>query len=247
MEGGNRQSMTVLIADDFFGPYEIAKTGYRPFGFNSGDFDLGVDPQTKKGYYYFEKVHTEIICAELSGDYTEVTGQYSSHFPRSHPPFVREAPVHFVRNGKHYLFTSGTTGYYPNETELAIADDWHGPYKVLGNPHPKDRAKTSFRSQITDVLKVENLDLYIAIADRWLPKFPRSLILTKMILRKFDRKYGADGEKKAKEEQPYINQKSKIMNNSNTAYANYVWLPIRFEGELPIIDWKNEWRIEDQM
>jgi hypothetical protein len=245
MEGGNRQSMTVLTADDFFGPYTIVRTGYHPFGFDSGDFDFAVDPQTNKGYYYFEKVHTELICAELSWDYTEVTGQYSSHFQRSHPPFVREAPVHFMRNGKHYLFTSGTTGYFPNESEVAIADDWHGPYKVLGNPHPKDRAKTSFRSQITDVLKVENTDLYIAIADRWLPKFPGSLFVTRMISRRFDRKYGADTGEKVKEEQSQLNQKPKKMNNSNTAFANYVWLPIRFEGELPVIDWKKEWRIED--
>ena len=31
----------------------------------------------------------------------------------------------------------------------------------------------------------------------------------------------------------------------NTSIANYVWLPIRFEGDMAYIDWKDEWRIED--
>jgi hypothetical protein len=31
----------------------------------------------------------------------------------------------------------------------------------------------------------------------------------------------------------------------NTAIADYVWLPIRFEGEMPVIDWKDSWRWED--
>jgi hypothetical protein len=31
----------------------------------------------------------------------------------------------------------------------------------------------------------------------------------------------------------------------NTSVADYVWLPIRFDGEIAYIDWKDEWRIED--
>ena len=27
--------------------------------------------------------------------------------------------------------------------------------------------------------------------------------------------------------------------------ADYVWLPIRFDGEMAYLDWKDEWRIED--
>lgn len=27
--------------------------------------------------------------------------------------------------------------------------------------------------------------------------------------------------------------------------SDYVWLPIRFEGEMPIIDWKDSWKLED--
>ena len=31
----------------------------------------------------------------------------------------------------------------------------------------------------------------------------------------------------------------------NTSLAEYVWLPIRFDGEMAYVDWKEEWRIED--
>ena len=78
---------------------------------NAGDFDLVVDPTDGKAYYYFERVHSELICADLTADYTDVTGYYSTHFPRMQPSFVREAPAHFWRNGVHYLITSGTSGY----------------------------------------------------------------------------------------------------------------------------------------
>ena len=56
-----------------------------------------------KAYYYFERVHSETICADLTDDYTDVTGYYSTHFPKPFPPYVREATAHFLRKGKHYL------------------------------------------------------------------------------------------------------------------------------------------------
>jgi hypothetical protein len=241
----NSQSVTILTADEFLGPYTMIRKDYKPLDMNSGDFDLAIDEQTKKAYYYFEKVHTELICAELSEDYTEVTGKYTSHFPHPRPPFTREAPVHFIRNGKHYLFTSGSTGYFPNESEVAFADDWHGPYKILGNPHPKDRAKSSFSSQITDVLKVEGIDMYIAIADRWMPKFPRLRIVTKMIVDGMNRMYEKEESGKAKKDEKPKEKKDsdKEVDNFNTAFSNYVWLPIHFDRDMPIIDWKKEWRV----
>ena len=31
----------------------------------------------------------------------------------------------------------------------------------------------------------------------------------------------------------------------NTVLADYVWLPLRFDGEMAYIDWLNEWKLED--
>ncbi len=166
MEKDQTQTETVLVADSLLGPYTKVRERLRPLGMSAGDFDLAVAPDGK-AYYYFERVHSETICADLTDDYTDVTGFYSTHFPHSHPPYVREATAHFMRNYKHYLITSGTTGYLPNPSEVAVADSWHGPYTVLGDPHPGDSSRTSFHSQVSSVFKVEGKkDLYIAVADR---------------------------------------------------------------------------------
>lgn len=108
MNPDETQTSTVLTADHFLGPYTKVREGLKPLNMSAGDFDLAVAPDGK-AYYYFERVHSETICADLTEDYTDVTGYYSTHFPRPYPPYVREATAHFSRKGKHYLLTSGTT------------------------------------------------------------------------------------------------------------------------------------------
>ena len=84
------QTGTILEADHILGPYVKIKEGFRPLGMNAGDFDLAV-ADDGKAYYYFERVHSEMICADLTEDYKDVTGYYSTHFPHPYPPYVREA------------------------------------------------------------------------------------------------------------------------------------------------------------
>lgn len=241
MHADGDQTETILTAEHILGPYKKVREELRPLGMSAGDFDLAVAPDGK-AYYYFERVHSETICADLTEDYTNVTGYYSTHFPHPHPPYVREATAHFTRKGKHYLVTSGTTGYRPNPSEIAIADTWHGPFRVLGNPHPGDASQTSYHSQISSVFKVEGKkDLYIAVADRWLPTNmdweyeEYKKIYEKMFdprcdwkdeISEFEKKYGTDRD-------------------FNTSLADYVWLPFRFDGEMGYLDWLDEWRIED--
>jgi hypothetical protein len=124
---------------------------------------------------YFERVHSELTCADLTDDYTDFTGYCSTHFPRPGLPMVREGPAYFRRNHKHYLATSGTTGYFPNPPEIAVADSFHGPFTVLGDLHPADRSRTSFNSQISSIFKhPKKTDLYVARADRWMGPQPGS-------------------------------------------------------------------------
>lgn len=238
MNPDHTQASTVLTADHILGPYTRIRTGLRPLNMSAGDFDLAV-AEDGKAYYYFERVHTETICADLTDDYTGVTGYYSTHFPRKFPPFVREATAHFLRRGQHYLVTSGTTGYLPNPSEIAIADSWHGPYRLLGNPHPGDPSSTSYHSQISSVFKVPGKkDLYIACADRWLPQAMH--LKYENYAQIFEQIFNPD----------YQGPKRDLSNpgdmpDENTAIADYVWLPFRFDGEMGYLDWQDEWRIED--
>ena len=243
MEKNGEQTETVLTADRLTGPYTMVRKGLRPLGMSAGDFDLAAAADGK-GYYYFERVHSETICADLTEDYTDVTGYYSTHFPQPQPPFVREATAHFLRKGKHYLVTSGTTGYLPNPSQIAVADSWHGPYRVLGDPHPGDESRTSFHSQITSVFKVPGKkDLYIALADRWAPEhmhLPYEKYAEWFTLR-FAPDRTPEEDARMQELKQYLPADREI----NPSKAQYVWLPFRFEGEMGILDWHDRWSLDD--
>ena len=240
MRRDGTQNETVLTADTITGPYTIVREGLYPLNMSAGDFDLVVAPDGK-AYYYFERVHSETICADLTEDYTDVTGYYSTHFPRLYPPFVREATAHFLRKGKHYLVTSGTTGYMPNPSEVAIADSWHGPFTVLEDPHPTDDSRTSFHSQISSVFKVPGKkDLYIACADRWMPNAMD--VPYELYAKAFADSFNPDS---TQEERDAARSVMRSIPAPRTCEADYVWLPFRFDGEQPYLDWHDEWRIED--
>jgi hypothetical protein len=230
------QFQTIATADAVTGPYTVIKRA-RPLGMSCGDFDLVIEPSDGKAYYYFERVHSELICADLSDDYTDVSGYYSTHFPRPNPPFVREAPAYFRRGRMHYLFTSGTTGYFPNRSEVACAWSYHGPWSLLGDPHPGDTEHLSYRSQISSVFKHPGKkNLYIALADRWLTDLPAKL---PDIGAAFDAGFNpevADGS---------LLRALDELTALNTSMADYIWLPVRFDGEMAYLDWQAEWRIED--
>lgn len=237
--GPTGQRSTVLVADDFFGPYRIVSAGIRPLGMNAGDFDLVIDPTDGKAYYYFERVHSELIVADLTDDYRDVTGYYSTHFPQPGPPFVREAPAYFRRNGRHYLLTSGTTGYLPNPSEAAVADTYHGPWTVLGDPHVDDASGTSFRSQISSVFRHPGKkDLYIALGDRWRPDLDEAASNRSEEYRQY---FGGEMT---------LEQFTGLLGDSidtvaDTSTADYVWLPIEFEGDVPRIRWREAWSPDD--
>lgn len=230
------QTSTILTSDSFFGPYEILRSGVKPLGMSAGDLDLTVDLKTGKAYYYFEKVHSKLICADLTDDFTDVTGNYSSHFPHPHPPLVREAPAYFRRDSKHYLITSGTTWYFPNPSEAAIAESHHGPWRLLGNPHPADSSRTSYRSQISCVFRhPEKQDLFVAMADRWLPDLSKE---QSNVTETFHRLYSGESLEHD------VSAAPRSITHPDISVADYVWLPIRFEDDMPIIDWHDEWCVE---
>lgn len=243
MEGA-RQQAAILISDRLLGPYTLVKDHYSPAGMDMGDFDLAKAPDGK-AYCYFERPHTELICAELAEDYLGTAGTYTVHFPRRTPPYTREAPAYLGRKNRHYLLTSGTTGYHPNPSESAVADGFHGPWKTLGNLHPEDLSLTSFGSQISSVFRhPKKKDLYIAVADRWMPG-----------LRELDEEKYDSGQRYRETAfnfvcsfsgDPDMQAKAKwTVPAPDTSEAGYVWLPIIFDGERPVISWQDEWRTED--
>jgi hypothetical protein len=42
-----------------------------------------------------------------------------------------------------------------------------------------------------------------------------------------------------------VNRGKKMRRFENTRVSTYVWLPIEWQGDKPVIRWRDEWRIED--
>lgn len=244
----------VMQADDFLGPYEMINTGLRPGGYGVGDFDLYADEATGKAYIWFERPHWEMMCFTLNDTYTDIAegceGEIvkSEHFYGLRPPYTREAPAHFMVDGKHYLFTSGTTGYYPNESQVARFDDPHGVYINLGNPHPADTTRTSYFSQITDVVKVEGKEnLYVVVADRWMPQLMETMN-SDDITRQFAEQHKDSHPAELNFEGiGYYPDYSGILREDwdDIEQATYTFLPMTMQNGMPIIEWRDEWKLSD--
>lgn len=242
MAGEISQFMCVLQAEKLEGPYTIVHKMYKPLKMDAGDFTLHKE-KNGKAYFFFERPHFQLICATLTEDYTAVTDEYSVHYDGILPPDTREAPTYFERNGKKYLFTSGTSGYYPNKSAVCMFDDFHGEYVDLGDPCIGDKSDTTFNSQITCVIKVPGTDLYIACADRWCPQWWVKPLAKKIIsgMKRHFKSYVPDTSERELAPLPGV----EIKHNENTSISRYVWLPIEWEGDKPVLRWHNEWRWED--
>lgn len=233
MEKDGTQDYTILSAEHLLGPYRLEKEHFRPLGFSGGDFDLAED--NDEACIFFEKVHSEMICARLTPDYLDVA-DWVSFLPRPCPPFVREAPAHFSRDGVHYLITSGTTGYFPNPSLLCTAERLFGAYTEIGDPHIGDASRTSFHSQISSVFKIPGREVWIALADRWLPdcmEIPYETVEKVFALAFSGRTAEALALKNTLNLPP-----------ENTSKAGYIWLPVTFENGKPQIRWYAKWKWE---
>lgn len=239
-----KQSAYTYTSDSLFGPYVKACEDFFPCGLTIGDFDLAKDDDGR-AYIYFTKPHTEVICAELTDDYTNVKGEYKAFL--KHPesvPYNRESPAYMRRNGKHYLITSGTTTYFPNPSEVAVCDEMYGEFVNIGNPHIDDDSNTSFHSQIRSIFKVpRKKDLYIALADRWLPDYMDIPYDTYRVWHEI-----CYGSKASQEDKDRIVRESNGMIGAavcDVSKAEYVFLPIMFEKDKPVIKWLDSWSLDD--
>lgn len=241
---GDEACFLVLQADAFMGPYEVVAENYRPFGMKVGDFDM-VQDEAGKAYLFMDADHVGIIGMELSEDFLTVDREVSRQYEGLHAPFCREGVTLFERERKKYMLTSGMSGYIPNKSDSAVSESWDQPFASMGNPHVKDDTNASFNSQISQVFKVPGKkDLYISIADRWVPGYPVDARRADVIERAIAAHYEPEKYQVSPEEKKDL-MKSPMLESANTSAADYVWLPLSFEGDRVFIEWKDEWKMED--
>lgn len=237
----DKNHYAVLTADQITGPYTLVEPFLQPYGHESGDFDLALDTENGDAYIYFEADHETLLVAKLNEEFTNVQGEPSIVYDVLKPPLTREAPAHFMRNGKHYLITSGMTGYCPNPTEIAVADDWMGPFTVMGDPCVDDASSASFNSQPSHVFRVEGTDTYVMMADRWVPDY----VMTK---ERYDVFYRVIYSRVDKSLHPSPKDmlalaKAPLMGSADTSKARYVWLPFTWEEGFPKLHWRETWSL----
>lgn len=228
-------AFSVCIGDDLH-EMRYLKT-VNPSPHHAGDFDLFMIDE--KAYIVYENPHDSMIVQELTDDYTDLAPTYSVHLRAECPPFVREAPAFFSRGQRNFLLTSGTTGYYPNPSEVAeIGRNVHNEWKMCGNACVNDVRNNSFHAQFSSVFRHPyKKDLYIALGDRWLRDLPEDLPDMQKVF------YGLFNEKAKK---ILTDEQLHQLTDDNTSEATYVWLPVRFRADgTPYIAYAREWRTED--
>lgn len=242
---GPEACFLVLQADTFTGPYEIVRENYQPLGSEVGDFDIVRDSRTQKAYLFMDADHKRIVGIEMSEDYLTAEKEVSSQYENMVGALCREGIALFERGGKKYMLTSGMTGYIPNQSDAAVSSEWTLPFISIGDPHVGDTTRSSFNSQFSQVFKVPGKkDLYIALADRWVPEYPVDARKADMIRR-------CIAHREKPQEYPVTPEELQefaempALENVDTSIADYVWLPITFEDGQVKIAWYSEWKLED--
>ena len=145
---GPESCFAVLQADRLQGPYETVQEDYYPLGNSVGDFDI-VANADGKAYLYADTSPKRVAGFELSEDYCTVAREVTSQYEGLFPPFCREGVTLFARGDKKHLLTSGTTGYTPNQSDVAVSASWTEPFVSLGDPHVDDDTMSSFNNQVS--------------------------------------------------------------------------------------------------
>jgi len=234
----------VMTSDTLMGSYAMVNDNLRPYGTKIGDFDIAIDSESGKAYIYFDYDHKGIVSMELTDDFCNTTGEPSFHYHGLYPPYCREGVTLFTRNNLHYILTSGMTGYVPNPSEAAVFTKWNGEITIQGNPHVNDNSSASFNSQISAVFKhPKKEDLYIVLADRWIPDYVMTSEKYEWIAKTISSRF--DKSIKVKLKDLIRLSKTPMLGNADTSKSRYVWLPLRFDGDIALIEWKDEWKAED--
>lgn len=241
---GAESCFTLLSADKLTGPYTVEKQDYCPDDSTVGDFDLVSDPSTGKAYLFVETSPKQVAGYELRADYLSVEKKVSSQYKDLTPPFCREGVALCEHDGKKYMITSGMTGYTPNQSDAAVADQWTDTFRSIGDPHVDDETMASFNSQISQIFRLPGTERYIAIADRWMPDHLLDGKTADAVRRAVASRYMPDHYQATAEEQQMFAARPDL-DRCNTSRSTYVWLPVHFVDGKPQIHWYDSWTLED--
>lgn len=135
------------------------------------------------------------------------------------------------------------TGYVPNRSDAAVAESMEEPFWSLGDPCVDDLTNATLNSQISCIFPVHGTGQWIAMADRWLPKYHVDAKITDLFTRpiamRSDPEHYHTTEDKVQEMLG-----ADVLESADTSTADYVLLPIGLEDRKPVLRWQEAWRPE---
>lgn len=150
----------IATSGDIEKPFAFLKS-FRPFNNMSRDCTLYKDSDGTAYFFSAARENYDMAMYKLTDDYLDAKEHITTLWPGGH----REAPA-LVKRGKYYfLFTSGCTGWAPNQAKYAYSKSVAGPWSELINIGDA----TTFRSQSTFILPVQGKKetSYLYVGDRW--------------------------------------------------------------------------------
>jgi len=150
----------IATSADIEKPFTFRKS-FRPFNNMSRDCTLYKDSDGTAYFFSAARENYDMAMYKLTDDYLDAKEHITTLWPGGH----REAPA-LVKRGKYYfLFTSGCTGWAPNQAKYAYSKSVSGPWSELINIGDA----TTFRSQSTFILPVQGMKetSYLYVGDRW--------------------------------------------------------------------------------
>jgi hypothetical protein len=153
----------VAVSDRPTGPFRFAGS-VRPNGAMARDMTVFQDDDGKAYHFFSSENNATMHVVLLSDDYLQPTQSEKRILIGQ----SREAPAVFKYQHKYYLVTSACTGWAPNAAAYAVADTVLGQWNQLDNPCKGDHADSTYFSQSTYILPVQNTsNAFIFLADRW--------------------------------------------------------------------------------
>jgi hypothetical protein len=153
----------IAWSDDIEKPFNYVKS-FRPFNNMSRDCTLYKEEDGTAYFMSTSKENYDLELYLLTDDYLDAKEHITTIWPGGH----REAPT-LIKHGEYYfLFTSGCTGWNPNQMKYGYAKSLRGPWSELINITDE----ISYDTQPTYIITVQGTKAtsYLYLGDRWDPR-----------------------------------------------------------------------------
>ncbi len=173
----------VAVSDSPYGPFRfLGRYRLDPcpegqlecFPFSQGearDMNLFQDDDGTAYIVYTSENNKTLYISKLNETYIGLSADpeeavYGEDYIRLFPGSMREAPVLIKNEGRYYLMSSSTTGWFSNQARIWSADEIFGDWQSDGNPCVGEGKDLTFDTQSTSIFRSAD-GQWVYYGDRW--------------------------------------------------------------------------------